>query len=111
MTFRYGNHGCNGGLPDYAFAYIKDNGGVDTEASYPYDDPQPHPNDPPYHDTCHFSRSSVGETDKGAFDLTYGDETNLKVGIATVGPISVAIDASHSSFQVLVQKYTKIGIN
>ena len=66
------------------------NGGVDTESSYPYEG---------HEDTCHFKRRDVGETDKGFVDIPAGSERALKKAVATVGPVSVAIDASHESFQ------------
>lgn len=32
----YGNHGCKGGDIHTTFHYIVNNGGIDTEKSYPY---------------------------------------------------------------------------
>jgi len=87
---QYGNHGCNGGLMDFAFQYIKDNGGIDTEKSYPYEAKEA---------VCRYNPHYKGAWDVGFFDVEQGDESALKSAIATQGPCSVAIDASHESFQ------------
>jgi cathepsin L len=86
----YGNNGCNGGLMDNAFQYIKENGGIDTEKIYPYEG---------IDDTCHFVKTDIGATDAGFVDIPSGDEEALKKALATIGPVSIAIDASHESFQ------------
>jgi len=88
---KQGNQGCNGGLMDQAFDYIKVNNGIDTEDSYPYE---------AVDDECRFKAANVGATDTGFTDITSKDESALQQAVATVGPISVAIDASHSSFQL-----------
>ena len=46
-----------------------------------------------------YHREDRGATDIGFVDIPQGDEEALKAALATVGPVSVAIDASQSSFQ------------
>ncbi|KAJ8311430.1 hypothetical protein KUTeg_010785 [Tegillarca granosa] len=72
---KQGNKGCKGGLMDQAFTYIKTR-------------------------TCAFKASDVGATDTGFTDIKSGSESDLQAAVASIGPISVAMDASHSSFQL-----------
>ncbi|CAF3606443.1 unnamed protein product [Rotaria sp. Silwood1] len=85
-----GNMGCWGGLMDRAFQYIKVNEGIDTEDSYPYEG---------FDRLCRFDSANIGATDTGYIDIAAQNEDDLQLAIATIGPISVAIDASQDSFQ------------
>merc|ERR1711915_73651 len=89
---RWGNHGCNGGLMDFAFKYIKDNKGIDTEESYPYTAKQGH--------KCLFNKENIGATLTSWTDVKSRSEEDLEAAVATVGPVSVAIDAGHRGFQM-----------
>jgi len=86
-----GNMGCEGGLMDQGFEYIKENGGIDTEQSYPYTAED---------GTCQYNKKNSGATCSGFVDIPSGDEKALQQAVATVGPVSVAIDASQQSFQL-----------
>jgi cathepsin L len=86
----YGNQGCNGGLMNNAFKYIQANKGVDTESYYPYQGKV---------GTCHFTTANIGATITGYKNVAAGSESGLQTAVHDQ-PVSVAIDASHNSFQL-----------
>jgi hypothetical protein len=79
-------NGCQGGLMDAAFTYLENSqkGELDTEAGYPYKGAMM---------PCTFSESDVGATIKSHVDVKSTDEDALLDAVATIGPISVAVDA------------------
>jgi len=88
----FGNEGCDGGLMDSAFQYIisMKTKGIDTEDSYEYTAED---------GNCQAAQGKTGATITSFKDVQAQSEPSLTSAIQTIGPISVAIDASQSSFQ------------
>ncbi|KAG9345301.1 hypothetical protein JZ751_009847, partial [Albula glossodonta] len=84
------NSGCGGGYMTNAFNYVKNNGGIDSEDSYPYvgQDQQ-----------CAYSETGKAAECRGYREIAVGDERALQAAVAKVGPVSVGIDATLYSFQ------------
>ena len=90
-TNGYGNLGCDGGSSAYAFEYVRDNRGINTQQSYPYTVTNGA--------TCNYKSQSIGATCSGLVDLPEGDEASLLAAVGTKGPVSVALDTSSPEFR------------
>ncbi|XP_044758258.1 procathepsin L-like [Coccinella septempunctata] len=86
--------GCRGGSPNIAFDYVRMNG-IESEVSYPYIGAD---------GSCAAESSSVVTKISKIVKISPNDEDALQDAIASVGPISVAIDATEN-----LQRY-KAGI-
>lgn len=82
-------YGCGGGWMDKAFEYVIGNDGDDTEGSYPYTAGTSGAGG-----TCNFNSSDIGAKFVNYTDIPKGDCAALLHAVATVGPVSVAVNAN-----------------
>jgi len=85
----YGNMGCNGGLMDSAFKYIIAEGGLCSEASYPYTGSD---------GTCKSSSCQKVATISSYKDVPVDSNDAMMAALAQQ-PVSIAIEADQMSFQ------------
>jgi len=87
----YGNNSCQGGLMDYAFKYVVDNGGITSEANYPYVAQDGNCN--------HTKEKQVVAKISGYQDVPH-DNVEQMMSAVSGQPVSVAIEADRSAFQL-----------
>ncbi|XP_034104195.1 procathepsin L-like [Drosophila albomicans] len=83
--YPYYNQGCGGGWPIEALNYVRDNGGINTESSYPYEGEDK---------SCRYNKNNIGSKISAVIQIASGDEAALASAVAKKGPISVCVDAS-----------------
>jgi len=79
------DQGCNGGLMDYAFDFLKREGGLESDANYPYTGSS--------YDYCKFDESKVDVKVAGFNDISQNEEEIKKV-LYENGPLSIAVNAT-----------------
>jgi cathepsin L len=84
-------YGCDGGWHYAAIDYIvnNQNGGVNSEADYPYHD---------YDEDCMFDPSKTYTQVTGYIDIASGNEDDLADKVSSIGAAAISIDASQASF-------------
>lgn len=81
---------CSGGFMGSAFGFVQKQGGVEDEATYPYEGKV---------GQCRFQRESAVIANDMWGVMQEGDEDLLKRVVAKIGPVAAAIDASDSLFR------------
>jgi len=86
------NSGCNGGLMDYAFQYIK-SAPLELEANYPYTSGAGRVS------SCKYNKSKGVGTVSAFTDVQVGSASQMKAALSSKGPVSIAIEADQMAFQ------------
>ena len=81
--------GCNGGLMENAFAYLKKVGGIETSKDYPYF---------ARGGACKFNATKSALKVKGFKFASSKDENEIKEFLFTTGPLSIALNADTLQF-------------
>jgi cathepsin L len=86
-------YGCSGGWPSQAYTYIvnKQLGYFNSETDYPYQATDA---------SCRYNEAKAIGAISGYSTIDKGSESDLLNKLYSIGPVSVAIDASHNSFQL-----------
>lgn len=90
----YGSNSCHRGTYVGALVYVSENGGIDSEESYPYQ---------PVDGECHYDAKDNVFKNVSIKNIYYTEpdnEVDLKIALATMGPIAIAIDSSDRAFQL-----------
>ncbi|KAA8526320.1 hypothetical protein F0562_008477 [Nyssa sinensis] len=90
-----GNKGCNGGLMERAFDYIKRNGGITTESNYPYAGRD---------ENCNKGKAgNHAVTITGYMRVAPNNEKRLEAAVANQ-PVSVAVEGWQLSISALLSR-------
>lgn len=82
--------GCSGGIMTDAYEWISHNG-IESESDYQYEARDDR--------SCRYQPLKRNASCSGFYQLPFGSEDDLKRFVATIGPISVGIDAKYETLQ------------
>ncbi|KAM9950034.1 hypothetical protein ACTFIT_011263 [Dictyostelium discoideum] len=86
---KYRNGGCSGGWMHNCYSYIQENGGINQESTYPYEGK---------FGQCRYNSGDAQSRISKFVMIKQHDEEDLADTVASVGPVSVAYDASTREF-------------
>jgi C1A family cysteine protease len=87
------DNGCNGGWMDAAFTWIKKNGGITTEAAYPYTSSTGQTG------SCKGTGGSVANSAPKGYVDVQADSVSALMDAVAQQPVSIAIQANQAAFQ------------